>query len=157
MELFLRNYPKQVALLTKAKSVPTNIREFLSGAQRHYRTDVTASTVERKTGGLASAGGCKDKGSNAHFIRLTCKICGTVRKEERHPQRFDTRTTGGATHPRERRIVLIVELTLILFRMRSSTLSRQHVQLLRIVTRSWQIGSRETRRSRSNTLILRQE
>ena len=33
-------------------------------AQRHYRIDVTTSTVERKTGGLASAGacpgGCKD-------------------------------------------------------------------------------------------------
>ena len=27
------------------------------------------------------------KGSNPHFIRLTCKICGTVRKEKRHPQR----------------------------------------------------------------------
>ena len=57
-------------------------------AQRNYRTDVTASTVERKTGGLASAGagpgGCKEffhKGSNAHSIRLTC--------ERRHPQRQD--------------------------------------------------------------------
>ena len=27
------------------------------------------------------------KGSNTHSIRLPCKICGTVRKEERHPQR----------------------------------------------------------------------
>ena len=42
----LRDYPKQVVSLTKAKSVPANIREFLSGAQRHYRIDVTASTVE---------------------------------------------------------------------------------------------------------------
>ena len=67
------------------------MREFLSWAQRHYRIDVTASIVERKTVGLASAdacpGGCKEfsrKGSNAHSIRLTCKMCGTVRKEERH-------------------------------------------------------------------------
>ena len=32
------------------------------------------------------------KGSNGHSIRLTCKICGTVRKEERHPQRQDPAT-----------------------------------------------------------------
>ena len=32
------------------------------------------------------------KGSNAHFARLTCKICGTVRKGERHPQRQDPAT-----------------------------------------------------------------
>ena len=89
----LRDDPKQVVSLTKAKSVPTNMREFLSWAQRHYRIDVTASTVERKTGGLASAGacpgGCKEfsrKGPNALPTRSTCKICGTVRKEERHPQ-----------------------------------------------------------------------
>ena len=75
------------------------MREFLSCAQRHYRIDVTASTVERKTGGSTSAGtcpgGCKEfsrKGSNAHFIRLTCKICGTVRKEDGHPQRQDPAT-----------------------------------------------------------------
>ena len=75
------------------------MREFLSWAQRQYRIDVTASTVERKTGGPASAGacrgGCKEifrKGSNAHSIRLTCKICGTVRKEERHPPRQDPAT-----------------------------------------------------------------
>ena len=75
------------------------MREFLSWAQRHYRIDVTASTVERKTGGLASAGvcpgGCKEfarKGSNAHSIRLTCKICGTARKEERHVQGQDPAT-----------------------------------------------------------------
>ena len=72
------------------------------------------------------------KGANARFARLTCKICGTVRKEDRHPQPkdqlhvpIDTQTTGRATHTREIRIVLIVELTLILFRARSSPLSRQ--------------------------------
>ena len=40
----------------------------------------------------ACPGGCKEfshKGSNAHSIRLTCKICGTVQKEERHPQEQD--------------------------------------------------------------------
>ena len=97
--IVLRDDPKLVASLTKAKRVPANMREFLSCAQRHYRIDVTASTVERKTGGLASVGacpgGCKEfshRGSNAQFIRLTCKICGTVRKEERHPQRQDPAT-----------------------------------------------------------------
>ena len=95
----LRDSPKQVVSLTKAKSVPTNMREFLSWAQRRYRIDVTASAVERKTGGLTSGrtcpGGCKEffhKDSNAHSIRLTCKICGTVRKEERQPQRQDPAT-----------------------------------------------------------------
>ena len=50
--------------------------ECLSWAEGHYRIDVTASTVERKTAGLAPAGecpgGCKKfshKGSNPHFIR----------------------------------------------------------------------------------------
>ena len=52
---------------------------------------------------------------------------------------IDTRTTGGAMHTRQRRIVLIVELALIPFRVRSSTLSRQHVRLLRIVIKSWRI------------------
>ena len=150
--IVLRGNPKQVVSLSKAESVPRSMREFLSWAQRQYPIDVTASTVERKTGGVASAGacpgGCKEfshKGSNAHSIRLTCRICGTVRKEERHPHRqdqlhvlMDTRTTGRGTHTRERRIVSSVELTLILFRVRS--LLRQHVQLLRIVMKSWQIG-----------------
>ena len=93
MELFCAN------IRAKAKSVPTNMREFLSWAQRYYRIDVTASTVERKTGGPASAGtcpgGCKEfsrKGSTSHFIRLTSKICGTVRKEERYLQRQDPAT-----------------------------------------------------------------
>ena len=97
--LVLRDYPKQVVSLAKAKSVPTNVHAFLCWAQRHYRIDVTASTMERKTGGPASAGacpgGCKEfshKGSNAHVIRLTCKICGTVRREERHPPRQDPAT-----------------------------------------------------------------
>ena len=94
-----RDYPKQVVSLTKANNVVTNMREVLSWAQRHCRIDVTAFSVERKTGGLASVGtcpgGCKEfsqKGSNAHSIRLTCKICGTVREEERRPQRQDPAT-----------------------------------------------------------------
>ena len=40
---------------------------------------------------------------------------------------IDTRTRGEATHTRERLIVLIVELTLLVFRVRSSTLSRQQI------------------------------
>ena len=97
--IVLRHYPKQVVSLTKAKSVPTKMCEFLFWAQRHYPIYVTASTVERKTCGPASAGtcpgGCTDfsrKGSNAHFTRWTCTICGTVRKEERHPQQQDPAT-----------------------------------------------------------------
>ena len=54
----LRACPKQVVSMAKAKSVPTDMREFLCWAQRHYRIDVTASTEERNTGGLASAGTC---------------------------------------------------------------------------------------------------
>ena len=72
------------------------MREFLSWAKRHYRIDVTAATVERKTSELASAGlcpgGCKDlshKGSNARFIRKTCKICGTGRSADRRLSRRD--------------------------------------------------------------------
>ena len=60
----LRDSPKQVVSLAKAKGVLTNMREFLSWAQRQYRIDVTASIVERKTCEPTSAGpcpgGCKD-------------------------------------------------------------------------------------------------
>ena len=48
--IVLGDYPKQVVSLTKARSVPTSTREFLSWAQTHYRIDETASIVERKTG-----------------------------------------------------------------------------------------------------------
>ena len=44
-----RDYPKQVVSLVKAKSVPANVPEFLSWAQRHYRIDATASTVLVRT------------------------------------------------------------------------------------------------------------
>ena len=164
--IVLRDSPKQVVSLAKAKSVPTNMREILPWAQRHYRIDVTASTVGRKTGGPVSAGacpgGCKEfsrKGSNAHFIRVTCKICGTVRREERHQPRqgpatcshrhIDHRESNAHTRktycadcgtdidsvPRE--IFNAVEA--------------------RTVMKSWQIVYRETRQSRSNKSILRQE
>ena len=52
--------------------------------------------MDRKTSELASAGPCPNgrtdlshKGSNARFIRKTCKICGTVRGEERSLSRRD--------------------------------------------------------------------
>ena len=45
--IVLRDYQKQVESLAKAKSVLANMRECLSWVQRHYRIDVTASTVER--------------------------------------------------------------------------------------------------------------
>ena len=95
--VILRDYPKQVVSLTKAKSVPANMREFLSWTQRHYRIDVAASTVERTTGGMASSwtcpGGCIEfsrKGSNAHSIRLMCKICR---------YRSKGRTSSATTNP----------------------------------------------------------
>ena len=88
----LRDCQNQVVSLAKAKSVPANMRKFLSWAQRHYRIDVTAPTLQHKTGEPTSVGpspgGCKDfthKGSNARFIRVTCKVCRTVRSAERHP------------------------------------------------------------------------
>ena len=71
----------------------------LSWAQRHDRIGRNNIHLWNAKCRLASAGacpgGCKDfshKGSNALFIRLTCKICGTVRKEERHPPRQDPAT-----------------------------------------------------------------
>ena len=93
--IVIRDYPKLVVSLVEGKSVPANMREFsLSLAPRTYRIDVTAPTVETQSGEPTSAGPCpggwKDfthKGSNARFIRMTCKICGTVRNEERHPPR----------------------------------------------------------------------
>ena len=100
----------------QGKERPPQICVSLSWEQRHHRIDVTAYTVERKTSWPASAGtcpgGCKDfshKGSNTHFARLTCKICGTAREADRHPQRQDPATCShrrtdhkGATHTRER-------------------------------------------------------
>ena len=89
----------------QSKECPSQTCVSFSLGHRHYRIDVTASTVERKTGGLASAGACPGackevslKSSNAHSIRLTCKVGGAVRKEERHPQRHDP-----ATHTDHRR------------------------------------------------------
>ena len=91
--IVLRDYPKHVVLFRRVcRQTCVNF----SLGHRNYRIDVTASIVERKTGEPTSAGpcpgGCKDfthKGSNARFIRMTCKICGTVRSEERHPPRQD--------------------------------------------------------------------
>ena len=42
----LRDCPKQIVSLTKAQSVPTNMREFLSCAQRHDRIDVVQVDVK---------------------------------------------------------------------------------------------------------------
>ena len=96
MELFCAIFRNKLYRRPKQRALPTNMREFLSWAQRHYRIDVTAPTAERKTGGMTYAGtcpgGCKEfshKGLNAQSVRLTCNICGAVRKEERHPQRQD--------------------------------------------------------------------
>ena len=106
--LVLRDYPKQVVSLAEAKSVPTNMCEFLSWAQRHYRIDVTASTVERKTGEPTSVGpcpgGCRDfrhTGSNAP--RAKCVVPFGVKNDICHNKTqlhalIDTRNTGEAMH-----------------------------------------------------------
>ena len=148
--IVLRDYPKQVVSLAKAKSVPANMREFFSWAQRHYRIDVTASTVERKTGEPASAdpcpGGCKDFSleSVSSESRAKSVVPFGVKNDIRHGKTqlhafTDTRITGKAMHTRERHIALIVELTLILFRVRSTMFWMQHVQHLRTVMKSLQI------------------
>ena len=146
--IVLRDYPKQVVTLTKAKSVSTNMREFLSWAQRHYRIDVTASTNARQVDQHLLVRVQVDVNRSLTKVRTRIPSGYSARsavpfakknvirsgKTQLHVP-INTRTTGGATHTRERRIVLLVELTLILFRVRSSTPSRQHVQLLRIVTK----------------------
>ena len=92
--IVLRDYPKQVASRAKAQSVSTNMREFLSWAHRHYRIDVSGRPACRHLllRVQVDVKSFVTQGSNAHSIRLTCKICGTVRKEERHPQRQDSAT-----------------------------------------------------------------
>ena len=70
---------------------------------------------------------------------------------------IETRITEEAMHTRERHIALIVELALILFRVRSTTLSRLHVQHLRTVMKSLRIVHwRTQQRSRSDNSISRQ-
>ena len=108
------------------------------GHKRHYRIDITASTVELKTGGQASAGpcpgGCKDlshNGSDAHLIRfdvqhLWYRSEGRTSSATTRPS-FTFSSTHGSqekrrTHAKDN-FVLIVELTLIPFRVRPSTLS----------------------------------
>ena len=107
----LRDYPRQVVFSDQSKERSyEHARVLLLGTT--HRIYVTTSTAASKTGWLASTrtcpSGCQEfshKGSTAHSIRLTCKICGTVRKEDRHPQRqepatcfIDTRATKRATH-----------------------------------------------------------
>ena len=97
------------------------MREILSWAQRHYRIDVTASTVERKTSEPASAGTCpggciKDRtrissGSRARSV-VPFERKNVIRHDRTKPHvPIDTWITGEATHSRERHIVSIVELT----------------------------------------------
>ena len=128
--IVLHDYPKQVVTLAKAKSVTTNMREFLSWAQRHCRIDVAASTVrtQDKWAGICWYVSRWVQRVFSHRFRtripsgLTCKICGTVRKEERLPPRPDPSTCPHrhTDHREEQRhFVSIVELTLILFRVRS--------------------------------------
>ena len=93
LDLFCATIRNKLYHWTKQRASPQTCVSFSP-----WHTDVIASTCP-PAGMPASAatcpGGCKEfshKGSNAHSIRLTCKICGTVRKEERHPQRQDPAT-----------------------------------------------------------------
>ena len=70
--IVLRDYPKPVVSLAKAKSVPANMREFLSWAQRHYRIEVTAPTVQRKTGEPTSVGPCP---GGARILHTRVRMC----------------------------------------------------------------------------------
>ena len=94
--IVLHDYPKQVVSLTKAESVPANVREFLSWTQRYYRIDVTASTVERRRASICwYVSRWMQRVFSQRLERAfhqRAKTCGTVRKEERHPQRQDPAT-----------------------------------------------------------------
>ena len=97
--IVLREYPKQVVSLAKAKRVLANMREFLAWGTETLPYRRNSIRCRTQGGWLASAGpcpgGCQEfshRGSTALFIRLTCKICGTVRKEERHVQGQDPAT-----------------------------------------------------------------
>ena len=100
----LRDYPKYVVSLISAGGVPANMREFLSWTHEHYRIEATISTIQRGTGEptcvVSCPSGCKEfsrKGSKGHFVRSTCKIRGTVRKERRTP-RLDPNIMFSTTH-----------------------------------------------------------
>ena len=118
--------------------MPANMLEFLlSWTQNHYRIDATTSALQRRTGEptfvVPCPSGCKessDKGSKGHFVRSTCKIRGTVRKERRTP-RLDSKTHGsqGEQLTHEKDISRCSwNFTLILLCVRSTMLTRQHVQ-----------------------------
>ena len=126
----------------KEKGKGKGMREFLSCTQRHHRIDATTSTLQRRTGEPTFVdpcpSGCKEfsrQGSKVHFVRLTCKICGTVRKE-RHPPRQDPascshRHTGAQREQRTHEKDMSRRswnFLLILFRVRSTTFTRQNVQ-----------------------------
>ena len=107
--IVLRDFPKQVVSLAKAKSVLMK--------QRKYRIDVTASTVERKTCGPASAGACpreckdfltKIRTRTSLGARSVVPFRGknVIRHDKtRLHVLIDTWTTGEATHTRARHTV----------------------------------------------------
>ena len=69
------------------------------------------------------------------------------------PDSCRTRTTGRATHTRERHIVLIAELTPILFRVRSSQLLRTVMKLADRVTRDTTITKQQIDKNDSGTSL----
>ena len=135
----LRNYLKQVVSLIRAENMSANMHKFLSWTQKHFRIDATTSTLQRKTGEptfvVPCPSGCTEfthKGSKEHFVRSTCKIRGTVRKDRRTPRLDSTpcsqrHTDHREKNPRIRYIESIVQLALILLCVRSKMLTRQHV------------------------------
>ena len=99
------------------------------------------------------------------FVRLTCKICGTIRREERHPLRQDAASCShrhwdhrrSNAHTRKTHCVhrgtYIDSAPREIFNAVEATCSAPSNRNEELADRV----SRETRRSRSNKSIVRQE
>ena len=161
---FLRDYPKQVKSLAKPKSVPANMREFLSLGHRDMAAlTLTASTVERtnRRAGICWSAPRSMQGFFSQWSECAFQQVDVRNLWYRSKGRASSSTTGashmfspthgphGKQRTRERHVVSIVEPTLILFRV---TITKQH---LRIVMKILQIVCCKTRRSRNDNLILR--
>ena len=154
--IVFRDYPKQVVSLAKAKSVPANMHKLLSlsRAQRQYRIDVTASTADGNTGGLASAGacpgGCKDFFSQRfersfHHVDVQdvwYRSKGRTSSATTRPRFMFSSTHGSQGSNAHTRKTFCVDCGTYIDsvpREIYNALSRQHVQLLRTVKKSLQI------------------
>ena len=145
----LRDYPKQVVSLIEVESVP-GISLLDPRTLSHRRNNFYFS---RKTGEPAFVVPCPSEckefshnGSKEHFVRSTCKIRGTVRKERSHTTtgfNFKFSTTHGPQGEQSKHekgnITSTVEPTLILLCVRSTVLTRQRVQRHQTVIEGSQI------------------